>query len=466
MNKKNTKRSLGLSLLCLLLCLTMLIGSTFAWFTDNASTAVNTIQAGTLKLKLEMSKDGGKTWEDAAGKTLDFLKAANAPAGEQILWEPGVTYNLPTLRITNDGNLALKYKVEITGIKGDAELNEVIDWTYNGFAADTEYNLAPAASQEIKISGHMQEAAGNDYMGLTIEGAAITVYATQYTSEYDSINNTYDAGATYGEGVTPPANENVTAGTAGELAAAIDKALDGGSVSGVITITLDKDFDMANGWTTITGKNYSGVNNVVIDGAGHSIKNLNQPLMEGVFGGSGSLEIKNLTIKDSTISAAGGAGVGIGAFVNNADASSSVTFTNCKVENVNITNTADDSTLGGFIGYSSAATLTFTNCSVTGSTLTGTKDIGAFVGYTQSAVTATGVTITGNTINSSNTSTYRVGAIAGTFNSNPSTITTTNVSGNTISQPNAADMSKHTSDYAGRIYADVTVDGVALAKNN
>ena len=54
---KSTKRALVSSALAILMCVAMLIGTTFAWFTDTASTAVNKIQAGTLDIALEM-KDG------------------------------------------------------------------------------------------------------------------------------------------------------------------------------------------------------------------------------------------------------------------------------------------------------------------------------------------------------------------------------------------------------------------------
>ena len=69
----------------------MLVGTTFAWFTDTASTSVNTIRSGSLDVALEMQKADG-TWENAEGKTLDFKKAAGAEA-EKILWEPGCRHN-------------------------------------------------------------------------------------------------------------------------------------------------------------------------------------------------------------------------------------------------------------------------------------------------------------------------------------------------------------------------------------
>ena len=195
-NKKATKRALLTSVMALVMCVFMLVGTTFAWFTDTASTAVNKIVAGNLKVDLEMQKPDG-SWVSAKGETLEFKKAADAPDDEKVLWEPGCRYELPDLRIVNKGNLALKYKIQITGIQGDAKLNEVIDWEITGtdVSEDGYAHLAANASKEIKIKGVMQTTAGNEYQGLSINGIAITVFATQDTVEYDSIDNQYDAKA-------------------------------------------------------------------------------------------------------------------------------------------------------------------------------------------------------------------------------------------------------------------------------
>ena len=194
-NRKSTKRALLGSVMAMVLCLAMLVGATFAWFTDTASTGVNKIQAGNLDVVLEMQNADGK-WVSAEGKTLDFVKAADAK-DEAILWEPGCTYELPALRIRNNGNLALKYKVIITGINGSAKLNTVIDWTIGDVAMGAEQHLAAGESNAFTIKGHMWESAGNEYMNESIDGIAITVVATQDTVESDSFNNTYDANATY-----------------------------------------------------------------------------------------------------------------------------------------------------------------------------------------------------------------------------------------------------------------------------
>ena len=201
MKKNSTKRSLLASVLALVMCVSMLVGTTFAWFTDTASTGVNKIQAGTLDVALEMKDDQGN-WVSAEGKTLQFKVNGQIPAaGTQILWEPGCTYELPELRVVNKGNLALKYKIAISGIQGDAELNDVIEWTItnNGqtYAVDQEVSLAANNSTTLTIKGHMAESAGNEYQGKSIDGIGITVVATQDTVEYDSNGNTYDERAEY-----------------------------------------------------------------------------------------------------------------------------------------------------------------------------------------------------------------------------------------------------------------------------
>ncbi|MCB5873866.1 SipW-dependent-type signal peptide-containing protein [Blautia producta] len=198
MENKDQKRALFFSVLSIVLCVAMLIGTTFAWFTDNASTSVNSIEAGTLKVEL-VNKDG----TSLVGKTLDFVKDEDCEE-EAILWEPGVTYNLPEVYVKNNGNLALKYKLAVSGIDGDAKLLEAIDWkiTVGGEEinlTDFEGNLSAAkqSTDAIVLSGHMKESAGNEYQGLTVRGIAITVIATQYAEEYDSKGNSYDAEAKY-----------------------------------------------------------------------------------------------------------------------------------------------------------------------------------------------------------------------------------------------------------------------------
>ncbi len=262
-NRVSTKRALALSLLSMLLCVSMLIGSTYAWFTDTATTAVNKIQAGTLDVALEMSTDHGVTWKNAEGKTLNFMTTDNR---KEILWEPGCTYSLPELRVVNKGNLSLKYEIVITGIDGDAELNDAIEWTLP--AEKTGNLVAGATSATIAISGHMKENAGNEYQGKSIEGIAITVYATQYTGESDSNGNTYDENApiVYPEGVTAESfGSNVAVDGEGNYFASFKTAMESVADKGALYFKADATVDFSthlNVTKNVTiyanGANFSG----------------------------------------------------------------------------------------------------------------------------------------------------------------------------------------------------------------
>ena len=208
MENTKTKKALIMSVLSMVLCIAMLIGMTFAWFTDTASTGVNKIQAGKLDVELKMSTDGAN-WTDAEGKTLNFMRVNSENKlveDANIFWEPGATFKLPQLKLINNGNLALKYKVVVSGITGDSKLLDAIKFTINSGTATKLSNgdiildgtfTATGDEQRIDISAHMDEAAGNEYQGLTLNGIVITVYATQLNYEYDSENNTYDEKAEY-----------------------------------------------------------------------------------------------------------------------------------------------------------------------------------------------------------------------------------------------------------------------------
>ena len=216
-NQKATKRALLTSVMALVMCVVMLVGTTFAWFTDTASTGVNKIVSGNLKVDI-IGVDS-----DSHIEKLNFTKAAttDAEVGAEILWEPGCRYLTEGFRIANKGNLALKWKAEINKdnivdgkaaptAKDGKSLLDVIDFyvvTYNG-TTETEVAIENftgklaanvGKSETYYIKGVMQTTAGNDYQNLTLDGITITVYATQDTVENDSFGNQYDKYAQYGE---------------------------------------------------------------------------------------------------------------------------------------------------------------------------------------------------------------------------------------------------------------------------
>ena len=202
-SSKSTKRALISSALAILMCAAMLIGTTFAWFTDTASTGVNKIVSGNLKVDIIRAES------DSHIEMLNFTKAEGAE-DEALLWEPGCRYLTEGFRIANKGNLALTWKAQVNkgttaANEGNFNLLDVIDFYLvtskdandMGTALDEfSGNLTAGAKSDVYyIKGVMKTTAGNDYQGLTLNGITITVYATQDTVESDSFNNTYDAGA-------------------------------------------------------------------------------------------------------------------------------------------------------------------------------------------------------------------------------------------------------------------------------
>ena len=264
-SSKSTKRALITSALAILMCAAMLIGATFAWFTDTASTGVNKIVSGNLKVDI-IGADS-----DSHIEKLNFTKAAttDAEAGAEILWEPGCRYLTEGFRIANKGNLALKWKAQVnTGTtaanEGNFDLLDVIDFYLVTKAADgteTETaldeftgNLKKTETSDVYyIKGVMQTTAGNDYQGLTLDGITVTVIATQDTVENDSFGDQYDKDA-------PLDFEPVA--TADELKAA---AADGKNIllTQDVALTNAVTFDRAvtidlNGKTLTTALNSNG----------------------------------------------------------------------------------------------------------------------------------------------------------------------------------------------------------------
>ena len=247
MKLKSKKSALLMSFTSLLLCFAMLAGSTFAWFTDTATTGVNKIVAGNLKVDIV----------DEEGTHLDNLSFQNNVKNADILWEPGVTFLTQGFKIKNDGNLALKWKMAVNkGVKGatdDFDLKDVIDFsivTIDNTAdtpvekevdlADFEGELPSGMSEVYYLKGHMQESAGNDYQNLSLNDITVTVYATQLNYENDSFGPDYDKDATY---LTYPAGvtkkdfpETVTVGNTQQpaVAAYVD---DNGEVQYVADLT-------------------------------------------------------------------------------------------------------------------------------------------------------------------------------------------------------------------------------------
>ncbi|MBO7169946.1 MAG: hypothetical protein J6W28_02070 [Clostridia bacterium] len=220
MRKSTTKRALVTSVMALFLCFTMLLGTTFAWFTDTASSEGNKIVAGTLDVNLLMHN--GTEYVDISANSDPIFGTNSIAANDRnTLWEPGKT-QVAYLAIENAGNLDLKYSVILTVSDPEGDLYEVMEYAITPDAtpdapvtAWNEANALPiiAAAQPVSgsvalgvgathyfaLSLHMMQEADDRYQGKELS-FDITVRASQLSSESDSFDNGYDALAPFADG--------------------------------------------------------------------------------------------------------------------------------------------------------------------------------------------------------------------------------------------------------------------------
>ena len=219
---KATKRALISSVIALFLCFAMLLGTTYAWFTDSATSAGNTITTGTLDVELYKWTDA-TTSVGLSQLAKDDPNADTSVFNAAVLWEPGHT-EVAYLSIKNNGSLALKYKVAVVATLGadtDGDKADITDVMLYEISPDkkfgevTFWNGADAVKVEVgtnaaaegatllkdeehffALSVHMDENAGNKYQNETVV-FDIIVLAGQLASEADSFGPTYDADADY-----------------------------------------------------------------------------------------------------------------------------------------------------------------------------------------------------------------------------------------------------------------------------
>ena len=225
MKRRNaTRNALFTSVICLLVCISMLVGTTFAWFTDSVTSSGNKIASGTLQIELyELDKDNN--WNDITDSTAALF--------DYDLWEPGYT-DATVLKVQNAGSLALNWAASLSAISPEtiSILADVIDvyvlegadtfpasfedikGTYTrvgtlrdfitGFASNTVGKLDAGESATLGIALHMQEEADNEYQGLNLGSEFdIRIFATQLNKEPDTFGPDYDINSKY------PANYEV-----------------------------------------------------------------------------------------------------------------------------------------------------------------------------------------------------------------------------------------------------------------
>ena len=412
MTKSNTKRALLSSVLAMILCLGLLIGTTFAWFTDSVTSGNNKIVAGNLDVALYHT-NGTDTDEEVTDTTKLFDEVA--------LWEPGAMV-WEKLTVRNLGSLALKYTlsvnvsdVSVVNGKSLADVLKVAVMTEQ----PTRDNIKTATTQDLetfalKGEGVLDAKTGVDTFYVAIYWAptaddndyniageqlyatlGVNLLATQATVEKDSFDEKYDANAKYdvdiwdGKTVTAPVDDadgvyHIT--SAANLVGMMN--VTGNSIYKDKTIVLDNNIDL--GGRTVKGiggtsTNFAGV----FDGQGYTISNFKVDSTEnsyyaGLFnqvshGGT----IKNLTVKNATI-------VGnsmVGAVASSLD---DAVIDNCKAIDCTLIGVKK---VGAVVGYSAGSTVTNNyaeNCTV----IYSEKEGGKILGYQN-----TGSTVSNNTAN-------------------------------------------------------------------
>ena len=252
MTKTTTKRALIASIFSLVLCASMLIGTTFAWFTDSVTSGKNTIVAGNLDIEVYYAYPSDVVNGDIPEDSWKRVTADKSLFNNDALWEPGYT-EVVYFKIVNNGSLALKYLMstkivsETPGINkagkefklseyltayqmtGDTvtiyPARENAQDPLGGFAAMfpnmapatladaviAETSSAKALSYETSLEAEetlyttmvifMPTTVGNEANHNGVDKPSIqlgiNVLATQYTSEADSYDDQYDKDAEY-----------------------------------------------------------------------------------------------------------------------------------------------------------------------------------------------------------------------------------------------------------------------------
>lgn len=238
---KSNKQALLLSALALLMCVFMLVGSTFAWFSDDISSQSNKIVAGTLDVQLLLHD--GYDYVDISNSTTPIFSDGTVAQNNNgsTLWEPGKT-QVAYLAIKNNGSLALKYSIGLDvknvsknlfevmqyDVVENAQYRSVNSWT-NGHALELgnqmlfkDVSVGVGETKYFALCVHMDEDAKNEYQGGEVN-FTLNILAKQSTSESDAFNNEYDEDAEY-------PNNTVTVNNSDELKDALKTSAYGTTV--------------------------------------------------------------------------------------------------------------------------------------------------------------------------------------------------------------------------------------------
>ena len=422
-NKRATKRALLTSVMALVMCVVMLVGTTFAWFTDTASTGVNKIQAGNLDVQLLMRDADGAYVNIGDSQQVIFGGANSLVAqnnNQDTLWEPGKT-QVAYLAVRNAGNLALKYNILLNvrdeGLIGaldyaivpqsklsgenqtctdtiaswvdakgrtGAESGKLTAGTFtaapNGCLDEIAHDKTNTNETEyFALVVHMDENAGNTYMNKSVS-IDMKVVATQAAAEFDSFNNQYDKDAPLDFEPVATADELKAAAAAGKNVQLTQDV----TLAEALTFDNEVTIDL-NGKTLTTGLNSNGYSLVTKE---------NATIVNGTYKGTGSARgigaYGNLNMRNVTVDVSGLVGVACSAADSQytiEDSTIKGGYALCNFSNKATINVSNSTLEGKTVGL-------YHNGSNSGLNLTVT---GAKINAGNNGIDATGVYISGST---------------------------------------------------------------------
>ncbi len=420
-NRKSTKKALLTSFLCLLLCFSMLVGTTFAWFTDSVESGVNQIIAGNLDVEVYNSLTVGENKVDSNTKLFN----------EITYWEPGVVA-YENLTVANLGTLALKYQLSVnftdaTATPDGKTLADVLQvgFVEGGIQSTTREGALSEVEQWLPLESFVQsgkldstvqdltDAKTSDTYGIVIYwqpseddndynmnngqntvlsiNLGIKLVATQLTAENDSFGSDYDAGAWA---------ETMTVSTEAELVTALNAA-----VGKNVLITLENDIVLTGTWAPIGDKDAGEYFMGTLDGNGHTISGLNVAAndYDALISAAKDATIKNLTV-EGTVNGVNAAGIV-------ARVEGNTVIENC-VSKVTVTGTTK---AGGIVSNVTGANAKIINCTNDGAvscSKAAAGGVGGIVGYVNGNASVDIINCTNNG-NVTGTEDQTTGAVVG-----------------------------------------------------
>lgn len=265
-----TTRALLGSVMVLLLCTAMLVGTTFAWFTDTVNT-VSTLQAGNLNVTLRYgtSKDADGTWNytDYDGTTgLQFLTPeGKLPTDEsEVVWDAAhLTNEVQPLKLVNDGSLNLMCKVMLTGVTTAAA--EQMTWELK--VGNTEKSFGeefplPAKAEDYSADNelilNLSATLTGDPLPEPVPTAQVVVCVRQAEGDEDAFGNDYDKESRYPARVDAALVGTVTntqvEGSENEIAPfVLNNAMDMATQQGAVTATIPASMELPAGTRVTLG---------------------------------------------------------------------------------------------------------------------------------------------------------------------------------------------------------------------